>query len=445
MLGKRLTTLSGCLEIIEGVLEFAAVLLCVVPDVHVTAEHFQSFFQTQISIPNAASAGCFMLLWIFSVRPLNFTKSGLIESEGRFVRGLKEYALAAILLCGYLFVIKQTVNASLVIIFFAICLFFRMCRLGLEHWLESRDPQLVIILGSGYRAGRIWREIRTRFHSTVKLVGFVDDRSISEMPPDVAGRYLGTIDDLDRLLFANTVDKLLVAMPMKSCYDRAQRAIAIAEQAGVQVLCMQDIYKIPGRQFKSASRALFSELLPLHEWRSVRRAVKRCVDFFGALICFSLFIPMFLLIAATIKMTGKGPVFLAEDRLGYRRRVFRIYSFNIFGNKRPLLACLARFLRKSSLDKLPLLLNVLIGNMSFVGPRPMSVRDISIVSKAALMRRFTVKPGLTGLWNVTQRNSLCVEKSIETDFRYIDDWSLALDFHILLKTMSVVFTRALPV
>ena len=100
-----------------------------------------------------------------------------------------------------------------------------------------------------------------------------------------------------------------------------------------------------------------------------------------------------------------------------------------------------KYLRKLSLDELPQLWNVLMGDMSLVGPRPMSVRDVSLFSDAQLMRRFTVKPGITGLWQVSGRSSLSFEKWMMLDFRYIDEWSFGLDLKILARTVPVVFKR----
>jgi len=113
-------------------------------------------------------------------------------------------------------------------VFFVCVLVYETCRVIGGTWIAARDPQLVLIRGSGARrAVKAWRQIRTRYHSTVKLVGFVDDRPLSEMAPDVADRYLGSIYDLNDLLLRNVVDELLIAMPVKSCYDLIQRAIPL--------------------------------------------------------------------------------------------------------------------------------------------------------------------------------------------------------------------------
>jgi len=210
------------------------------------------------------------------------------------------------------------------------------------------------------------------------------------------------------------------------------------------------------------SPELFSELVPLPEAYVTAQVIKRLLDIAGSLIGLCLLSPVFLAIAIAIKLTSKGPVFFAQDRFGYRRRLFRMYKFRsmvsnapelmaqlekhneakgpIFKIRRdPRITPLGRFLRASSLDELPQLWNVLVGNMSLVGPRPMSVRDVLLFSEATLMRRFTVKPGITGLWQVSGRSTLGFEKWIEMDFNYIDTWSLALDFQILARTVRAVF------
>jgi lipopolysaccharide/colanic/teichoic acid biosynthesis glycosyltransferase len=108
----------------------------------------------------------------------------------------------------------------------------------------------------------------------------------------------------------------------------------------------------------------------------------------------------------------------------------------------PRVTPLGRFLRRTSLDELPQLWNVLLGDMSLVGPRPMSVRDVSLFDEPQLMRRFSVRPGITGIWQVSGRSALTFEQWMALDFSYIDDWSLALDLKILARTLPAVFKRS---
>jgi lipopolysaccharide/colanic/teichoic acid biosynthesis glycosyltransferase len=175
--------------------------------------------------------------------------------------------------------------------------------------------------------------------------------------------------------------------------------------------------------------------------------------------------PLFLLVAIAIKATSPGPIIFAQERYGHHRRLFRMYKFrSMVGNAPELMAQLesrneasgpvfkirqdprvtplGKILRAFSLDELPQLWNVVIGNMSLVGPRPLPVRDVSLFSEASLMRRFSAKPGITGLWQVSGRSDVSFEQWMTLDFRYIDDWSLILDFWILAKTLSAVVKRS---
>jgi lipopolysaccharide/colanic/teichoic acid biosynthesis glycosyltransferase len=108
----------------------------------------------------------------------------------------------------------------------------------------------------------------------------------------------------------------------------------------------------------------------------------------------------------------------------------------------PRITPFGRFLRTTSLDELPQLWNVLAGDMSLVGPRPMSVRDVSLFTEAQLMRRFSVRPGITGIWQVSGRSSLTFDQWMKLDFAYLDEWSLALDLRILARTVPAVLARS---
>jgi len=193
--------------------------------------------------------------------------------------------------------------------------------------------------------------------------------------------------------------------------------------------------------------------------------MKRIADVILAAIGLIVLSPLFLVIAIGIKVTSAGPVFFQQKRFGHRRRLFNMYKFRsmvvdaeamlsqlehvneaegpVFKMRHdPRITKFGKLLRRSSLDELPQLWNVLIGNMSLVGPRPMSIRDVSLFSESALMRRFSVQPGITGLWQVMGRSDTTFTELIRLDSHYIDEWSLRLDFQILLRTVTVVLTRS---
>ena len=430
----------------------------------------EQFLELRVTLLNVIFAAIFVLAWISFCSAL-----GLYQQEGQSVfHALKRAAQACAAMTavlGLYLIISRTAGPTLRIaaIFFVTSLTFEALRLIGQRVIRlrfaSRDPRVVVIAGSGRKAGMAWRQIRIRHHSTVKLLGFVDDRAVSEMAPDVADRYLGTMDQLSDILLRNVVDELLIALPTKSCYDSIERVIAIAEQVGVEVVYMQDLYVTTRKQRWLDEEKMFTELVPAQERLMTTLTIKRVLDVMGAAIGLLLLSPLFLLAATAIRATSEGPVFFSQERYGYRRRKFRMYKFRsmvanapellaqlehqneavgpIFKIRRdPRITPVGEFLRTTSIDELPQLWNVLIGDMSLVGPRPMTVRDVSLFSEATLMRRFSVKPGITGLWQVSGRSDASFDQWIEFDFSYIDDWSLGLDLRILARTVGVVLKRS---
>jgi exopolysaccharide biosynthesis polyprenyl glycosylphosphotransferase len=358
--------------------------------------------------------------------------------------------------------------ARTLVAFFVAAFTYEMARIFFSNpclrWTIG-DPEQVVIVGSGRRAAKAWRELRIQHHTGKCLLGFVDDRDAEVMPPDIAGRLLGRIDDLPAYLLRNAVDELIVAAPARSCYDMIQRAVAMAEAAGVRVVCLNDVYTLVHDRKLRKRAAMFAELVPKDEAHLFAEAIKRVLDVAVAITCLVLLAPVFFIIAVAIKLTSSGPVFFLQERYGWRRRRFRMWKFRSMVRNAPELMTqlekqneargpifkitndprvtpLGRFLRRTSLDELPQLWNVLLGDMSLVGPRPMSVRDVSLFNEAQLMRRFSVRPGITGSWQITARGSLSFDQWIALDFAYIDDWSLGLDIKILALTLPAVLRRS---
>jgi lipopolysaccharide/colanic/teichoic acid biosynthesis glycosyltransferase len=176
-----------------------------------------------------------------------------------------------------------------------------------------------------------------------------------------------------------------------------------------------------------------------------------------------LLIPVFAIVAILIRLDSKGPIFFCQKRFGLNKRQFWLYKFRtmtvdaeerlkeiehlnekdgaVFKIKKdPRITRLGAFLRMSSIDELPQLLNVVIGHMSLVGPRPLSLRDGSRLEETWQKRRFSVRPGMTCLWQISGRSNLSFEQWMKLDLEYIDAWSLQLDFEILAKTIPAVMT-----
>ncbi len=190
-------------------------------------------------------------------------------------------------------------------------------------------------------------------------------------------------------------------------------------------------------------------------------AIKRGVDILAASILIVVSFPALLAIAIAIKLSSRGPVLFIQDRIGRNKQRFKIYKFrtmipdaekylgdsslrNDTGGAAfkmkddPRVTAIGRFLRKTSLDELPQLLNVLIGNMSLVGPRPLTTKDLESFPENEYQRRFSVKPGITCLYQISGRSLLSFDQWMLLDLRYVDQWSLWLDFSILARTIPVV-------
>jgi exopolysaccharide biosynthesis polyprenyl glycosylphosphotransferase len=191
-------------------------------------------------------------------------------------------------------------------------------------------------------------------------------------------------------------------------------------------------------------------------------AAKRLIDVVGSLTLLVLLMPVFAAIALLIKMDTPGPVFFTQDRIGFNKRRFRLLKFRtmqvgadkqqqmleslneakgpVFKIKDdPRVTRAGKFLRRFSIDELPQLLNVLKGDMSFVGPRPLPIRDVERIDVQWHKRRFSIKPGITCLWQVNGRSNIAFDDWVRLDLEYIDQWSLGLDVKILIKTIPAVF------
>jgi len=181
--------------------------------------------------------------------------------------------------------------------------------------------------------------------------------------------------------------------------------------------------------------------------------IKRSVDIFVSTVCLLALSPLLLIIATIIKASGKGPILFLQDRLGKNARIFKLYKFRtmvpdainmgsgvLVAEKDSRITPLGTFLRKTSLDELPQLFNVLKGDISLVGPRPTIPEHLQYYGEFE-RRRLKVRPGITGLATIRGRASIPWSQRIKYDVEYIDNFSLWFDLKILLKTILVVFRR----
>jgi exopolysaccharide biosynthesis polyprenyl glycosylphosphotransferase len=337
----------------------------------------------------------------------------------------------------------------------------KLCMEHLAHTLNG--PRDLIIVGSGSRAQSLYQQFQESDHRRFHVLGFVDSPNGHQVIEEIRRQLIGSLEELEGILMRQPVDEVLIALPAESCHAQIQTVITTCERAGVEAkYLLSDIFELSlaKPRFEPQGNAPVVSLKVVHD--DARLAVKRLIDIAGALVGLTIFGPLMLIIAAAIRVTSPGPALFVQERYGLRKRRFRMYKFRTMVRDAeklqaglesqnevrgpafkirndPRITSIGRFLRKTSLDEFPQFLNVLKGEMSLVGPRPLPSRDVSRFDNAALMRRFSVKPGLTCLWQINGRSSNTdFESWITLDLKYIDEWSLLLDLAILAKTVPAV-------
>jgi exopolysaccharide biosynthesis polyprenyl glycosylphosphotransferase len=329
--------------------------------------------------------------------------------------------------------------------------------------LHGRNLRDMLVVGTNARAVQFARRMRENHALGYRVMGFVDEgwAGMNEFQQSEF-KLVCDFQGLSEFLRHNVVDEVVVALPMRTLHSQASQVAAICEEQGILIRFVSNLFD------SKISRPRIEELEGdslithytggLDGWPVV---VKRAVDIVFSAVLIVMLSPLLILTAILIKLTSPGPVMFVQKRLGRNKRHFGIYKFRtmvVDAEKRmkdiehlnevsgpvfkikndPRITPLGRFLRKTSIDELPQLINVFKGDMSLVGPRPLPIRDYQGFSEDWQRRRFSVRPGITCLWQIGGRSSISFEKWMELDLQYIDKWSLWLDFEILVKTIPAV-------
>lgn len=382
----------------------------------------------------------------------------------------KAVALGTLLLASLALVLSlSAVNRVFLGTFFVVALVGTWAMRGMLRLLleevrrRGRNLRNVVIVGCGPRGAFLGRRIRQRPDLGYLLLGYIDDIPAPESPAHGGPeKRLGALSDARDVLTRLAVDEVVVALPVKSYYDKISEIIAMSEELGLIVRMPADFFRLEVAQ----ADVDYLDRIPIVTLRTPSPTsggllLKRAIDMVASGAALVLLSPLFLLLAAWIKLDSNGPVFFAQERIGSGRRKISMLKFRtmvqgaearqkeleerneVVGaafkiKDDPRVTRAGRFLRKSSLDELPQLWNVFTGEMSLVGPRPLPLRDVQAFNNCWQNRRFSVKPGLTGLWQANGRHEIGFDDWMELDLQYIDQWSLKLDFEILLKTVPAV-------
>ena len=327
---------------------------------------------------------------------------------------------------------------------------------------EFAAPHYVMVVGTGERAVRLGRDLEQSVHYGVRLRGFLSEKPGAPHEINLRTPYrVLPVGDLPAILSEHVIDEVIFAVGSESLAD-LEEVFLLCDEEGVRTRVAVDFFPHVNSTLSldrfGATPLLTFSAAPYDE---IRLLVKRVMDVAIAAAGLVVLAPFMVLVAILIRLTSPGPAIFRQRRCGLNGRLFVFYKFrsmiddaeklrdqyghlNVRGTAfkipdDPRLTGLGRWLRKFSVDEWPQLWNVLRGDMSLVGPRPAVPVEVEQYARWQ-RRRLRMRPGLTCLWAISGRDSVDFETWMKLDMQYIDNWSLALDWKILLQTIPRVLT-----
>jgi exopolysaccharide biosynthesis polyprenyl glycosylphosphotransferase len=435
------------------------------------AGYSQDFLFTRIKLGNAVLCGALLIAWHFSFKAYGLYQSYRLKKiQDAFLDVTKGVAAcsAALLIAAQIGGWESITLATVVLFFVSGIAFVSGLRTVVYRTSRSFrrrgvNIKSLLVIGGGPRAQQMIRRIGSRSELGYKMIGFVDsvpfgDHKLANL------NWLGSLEDLPRIIDENVVDEAVIALPIKSQYVEIKSAIDRLEEQGIEVHLVSDFFsqklaKVRSTDFLGLPLLSFASTPPFC-WKT---EIKRLIDIVISAAMLIAGMPLLILAALAVKLESKGPVFFVQERMGHNKRRFRMFKFRTMVHNAeslmkdiehlnekdgpifkitddPRVTRVGKILRKFSIDELPQLLNVLLGDMSLVGPRPLSIRDALNLEVSSQKRRFSVRPGLTCLWQISGRSNLSFEQWVDLDLEYIDRWSLKLDCQILVRTIPAVLT-----
>ena len=364
---------------------------------------------------------------------------------------LKVWGKACAFTLGILFLAHELYFSRGVFVLTWACLllFMMVQRYGFfkfNHFLRTKGFVETTVLI--YGAGVVGRKLLEKFRQSPKLglhvAGFIDDNSSLSGKRVLETPVLGDFTHLRETILRTGATKLFIALPQvpsKVVID----ILNVCRETRCEFQIVPSLYDIVIQRVKVTEL----EGIPLSgvtepNYTFKTRVAKRIFDFFGSLFLLAVLSPVMLGLALAVKLSSKGPVFFIQKRVGYKGKKFRFYKFRSMYTNTPVYAItpqsgqdpritpIGRFLRRSSLDELPQLFNVLAGSMSLVGPRPEMPFIVDQYNELQ-RQRLNVKPGITGLWQIRR---IAIHENMDYDMYYINNQSFLLDMVILVRTLT---------
>lgn len=432
---------------------------------------FADFLMMRVRVQNFVIFAGFVAIWHITFVLIGLYRPRRLSSLwGETADVVKATSLGSLWLLIMAVVAHITMMTPIVLVsFWVVSTATMFCsRLTLRYVLgriraRGHNLRRVLNVGTNARAIEFARKIEAQPELGYSIIGFVDE----DWPGAAAFRATGyqlccDFVGLPNFLRENVVDEVVMSLPLRSYYGQASTVAALCEEHGITMRFLSTLFDL--KTARSRAEEFEGDWLLTHYtgtpqgWSTL---AKRAFDFTISLILIVPLAPLFLIVALLIKLTSPGPVFFIQDRMGLNKRKFPIVKFRTMvadaENRRaelqelnevsgpvfkiandPRITSIGKLLRKTSIDELPQLFNILKGDMSLVGPRPLPVRDYEGFDQDWQRRRFSVRPGITCLWQIKGRSLIHFDKWMELDMQYIDEWSLWLDLKILVKTIPAV-------
>ncbi|WP_298435345.1 sugar transferase [Geobacter sp.] len=406
-------------------------------------------------------------LWIITLKGFGAYDSMREKGFGRLFWTILEASLVATLIftAAAFYLELGILTRKFVTVFFAAAVLLQTAEkfLVLQFLRSARrrglNFRVLLIVGSGPRAREFSEVIDSHPEWGQKILGFIDEEEMRGRAVG-QGRVIGTFDEMPRILEENVVDEVVFLMPRK-WLSRLEEYVRVCEKIGVKATIAVDFFDT------AIAKPVVKEVegWPLLTFDTTPQdffslSLKRILDVVGAAAGLIVLSPLFLVIALAIKLASPGPVFFSQVRSGLRGRPFRILKFRtmivnaeaklkelqalnelegpVFKIKNdPRITWIGRLLRKTSLDELPQLINVLKGDMSLVGPRPPLPSEVERYERWQ-RRRLSMRPGITCIHEVVAHNNKDFNVWMKMDLEYIDNWHFGLDLKLIARTVLAV-------
>ena len=477
-------------------------VLLVIADALAAAFSFMLAFSTREGASVFASGNGFawsdrfapygaLLVFVVAIRLLSFRYCNLYRVRGEFsfvddsIRTFKATAIGSLLIVAAAFLYRggfefrafSYARSVFVADFIFVLVFVGVLRFimrAVQMFVRGRQINLIptLVVGRGPEASLFIREMRERPALGYRVIGVVDTRPVDAQLSYEEVPVIGTLDSLPEVIRDSGANEVIIADADVNADALFEVMMRCGRRRGVEFRIAPSLFNCLPRKTEIDQIGVLPMIRLFREpLSSGARILKRTFDLIVAALAIVLLLPLWLLIALLIKLDSRGPVFYTQERVGMDGRLFLLYKFrtmkagadpelhreyqkafiagraeaNIGNDNKPTYKLLAdpritrigKLLRRTSLDEVPQLLNVLLSDMSIVGPRPPIPYEVEAY-ELWHRKRLDMKPGLTGLWQVSGRNRLPFEEMVRLDLFYIENWSLLLDLKIILRTVLVM-------